>query len=69
MTTHHVGLEVAWTIVPIIILSGYGGSKHASYCTFQDALPETDMTIKVTGNTWNWEYAYPDLPQRGIIHF
>jgi len=28
----------------------------------QDQLPETEMTIKVTGNTWNWEYAYPDHP-------
>lgn len=61
MTTHHVGLEVAWTIVPIIILLVMVvPSMRLLY--FQDALPETDMTIKVTGNTWNWEYAYPDFP-------
>ena len=60
-TTHHVGLEVAWTIVPIIILLVMVvPSMRLLY--FQDALPETEMTIKVTGNTWNWEYAYPDHP-------
>lgn len=58
-TTHHVGLEVAWTIVPIIILLiMVVPSMRLLY--FQDALPETEMTVKVTGNTWNWEYAYPD---------
>jgi len=29
---------------------------------FQDVIPDTEMTIKVTGNTWNWEYTYPDQP-------
>ena len=59
-TTHHVGLEVAWTIVPIIILLVMVvPSMKLLY--MQDALPETEMTIKVTGNTWSWEYAYPDF--------
>ncbi|MDB2437891.1 cytochrome c oxidase subunit II [Hellea sp.] len=58
-TTHHVGLEVAWTIVPVIILLVMVvPSMRLLY--FQDALPETEMTIKATGNTWNWEYSYPD---------
>jgi len=60
-TTHHVWLEVGWTIVPIIILLiMVVPSMRLLY--LQDALPETEMTIKVTGNTWNWEYAYPDHP-------
>lgn len=59
-TTHHVGLEVAWTIVPIIILLVMVvPSMRLLY--MQDALPETEMTIKVTGNTWNWEYSYPEF--------
>jgi len=60
-TTHHVWLEVGWTIVPILILLVMVvPSMRLLY--LQDALPETEMTIKVTGNTWNWEYAYPDHP-------
>jgi cytochrome c oxidase subunit 2 len=61
-TTHHVGLEVAWTIIPVIILLiMVVPSMRLLY--FQDVIPESDMTIKVTGNTWNWEYAYPDHPE------
>jgi len=61
-TTHHVGLEVAWTIVPVIILLVMVvPSMQLLY--YQDVIPESDMTIKVTGNTWNWEYAYPDHPE------
>jgi len=59
-TTHHVGLEIAWTIAPVIILLiMVVPSMKLLY--MQDALPETEMTIKVTGNTWSWEYAYPDF--------
>lgn len=60
-TTHHVGLEVAWTLVPVIVLLVMVvPSMKLLY--YQDVIPESDMTIKVTGNTWNWEYAYPDHP-------
>ena len=58
-TTHHVKLEVAWTIIPVIILLiMVVPSMRLLY--FQDALPETEMTVKVVGNTWNWEYSYPE---------
>ena len=61
-TTHHVGLEVAWTIVPVLILLVMVvPSMQLIY--YQDVIPESDMTIMVTGNTWNWEYAYPDHPE------
>jgi len=59
-TTHHVGLEVAWTIAPIVILLFMvGPSMKLLY--MQDRLPETEMTIKVTGNTWYWSYEYPEM--------
>ncbi|MEP1230140.1 MAG: cytochrome c oxidase subunit II [Litorimonas sp.] len=58
-TTHHVGLEVVWTIVPVLILLAMvGPSMRLLY--MQDRLPETEMTIKAIGNTWNWEYEYVD---------
>lgn len=61
-TTHHVGLEVVWTIVPVLILLVMViPSMQLLY--YQDVIPESDMTVKVTGNTWNWEYAYPDHPE------
>ncbi len=58
-TTHHVGLEVIWTIVPVIILAILViPSMKLLY--FQDVIPESELVVKVTGNTWNWEYTYPD---------
>ncbi len=58
-TTHHVGLEIAWTILPVVILLiMVVPSMQLLY--MQDDLPETEMTIKATGNTWNWEYSYAD---------
>jgi len=62
-TTHHVGLEVAWTIVPVLILI-FLLIPSMKLLYFQDVIPESDMTIKVTGNTWNWEYAYPDYEDK-----
>jgi len=61
-TTHHVGLEVAWTIAPVLILL-FMVVPSMQLLYYQDVIPESDMTIKVTGNTWNWEYAYPDHPE------
>jgi len=58
-TTHNALLEVIWTVVPVLILLVLVvPSMKLLY--MQDALPETEMTVKVTGNTWNWEYAYPE---------
>jgi len=60
-TSHNTLIEVIWTIVPIIILLVMVvPSMKLLY--FQDRLPETEMTVKVVGNTWNWEYSYPDYP-------
>jgi len=58
-TTHHVGLEVAWTIVPILILL-FMVAPSMKLLYMQDRLPETEMTVKVIGNTWYWSYEYPD---------
>ncbi|PHS39736.1 MAG: cytochrome c oxidase subunit II [Robiginitomaculum sp.] len=58
-TTHHVGLEVAWTLIPVVILAilAYPSMK---LLYFQDVIPESELVVKVTGDTWNWEYSYPD---------
>lgn len=60
-TTHHVGLEVAWTLIPVLILVAIAiPSLRLLY--MQRDIPVADMTIKVIGNPgWNWTYQYPDL--------
>ena len=57
--THHTGLEVAWTILPILILVGISiPSFHLLFNQY--AFPKPDLTIKVTGNAWFWENEYLD---------
>ena len=58
-TTHSTILEVIWTGVPILILFGIGFPSF-KLLYFQDTIPETEFTINITGNQWNWTYAYPD---------
>jgi cytochrome c oxidase subunit 2 len=60
-TTHHAGLEVAWTIIPVLILVAIAiPSIRLLY--LQRDIPTPDMTIKAIGNpSWNWTYEYPDL--------
>ncbi|MGJ3258224.1 MAG: cytochrome c oxidase subunit II [Rhodospirillales bacterium] len=58
-TTHHTGLEVAWTVIPIFILVGIA-VPSLKHLYFADRIPEADMTLKITGNQWYWNYTYPD---------
>lgn len=57
--THHSLLEVAWTLIPILILIVVG-SFSLPILFKQLEIPESDLTIKVTGNQWYWTYEYPD---------
>ena len=57
--THNSPLEVAWTLVPIVILV-FIGSFSLPALFFQEEIPAADVTIKVSGNQWYWSYDYPD---------
>ena len=57
--SHHSLLEVAWTAIPVLILVVIAiPSFRLIY--FEDRTHDADMTIKVTGHQWYWEYTYPD---------
>ncbi|MCO4842334.1 MAG: cytochrome c oxidase subunit II [Yoonia sp.] len=57
--THNSPLEVAWTIVPILILVVIG-AYSLPILFKQQEIPEADITIKVTGYQWYWGYEYVD---------
>src|SRR5512133_1063767 len=57
-TTHNTLLEVAWTIVPILIL-GVIFIPSIKLLFYQLNLPEADITVKATGKQWYWSYSYP----------
>ena len=57
--THNSPLEVAWTVVPIVILV-FIGAFSLPVLFKQQEMPEADINIKVTGYQWFWEYEYVD---------
>lgn len=58
-TTHNAVLEVAWTVVPIMILL-FIAAFSFPILTKQLVLPKADHTIKVSGTaSWAWTWTYP----------
>ena len=63
--SHNTILEIAWTVLPVLILVVIAiPSFRLIY--FEDRVRDADMTIKVTGHQWYWEYTYPDADN---MHF
>jgi cytochrome c oxidase subunit 2 len=58
-TTHNTMLEVLWTVIPVLILVVIAIPSF-KLLYFQYSFPKPDLTIKATGNQWNWTHAYPD---------
>ena len=53
----HPVLEVAWTIVPVLILVAMAWPATQTVLAMKDT-SAADLTIKVTGYQWKWEYEY-----------
>jgi cytochrome c oxidase subunit 2 len=59
-TTHNTLLEVIWFAVPCLILL-YIAIPSFKLLYYVDRTQKADMTIKVTGDQWYWNYEYPDF--------
>ncbi|TAG17794.1 MAG: cytochrome c oxidase subunit II [Rhodobacterales bacterium] len=57
--THNSPLEVAWTVIPIVILVFIGAFSLPVLFKDQE-IPVGDVTIKATGYQWYWGYEYVD---------
>jgi len=57
--THNSPVEVAWTVIPILILV-FIGAYSLPVLFKQQEIPVGDVTIKVTGYQWYWGYEYVD---------
>ena len=57
-TTHNALLEVAWTVIPVLILVVVAIPSFR-LLKLQLDLPQADVTVKVTGKQWFWTYEYP----------
>jgi cytochrome c oxidase subunit 2 len=58
-TTHNTLIEVAWTVIPVVILVAIAVPSFR-ILFFQLNTPPADVTIKATGKQWYWSYSYPD---------
>lgn len=54
-----VKVEVAWTIVPFLILVGMAVPAAKTLIAMEDT-SEADVTVLVTGSQWKWHYKYMD---------
>jgi len=65
-TSHNTMLEIAWTLIPVLILVVIAiPSFRLVY--FEDRTHEADITIKVVGHQWYWEYDYSDVAKVDFI--
>jgi cytochrome c oxidase subunit 2 len=61
----HVGIEIAWTIIPFFIVIGMALPATRTVVAMKDT-SGSDMTIKVTAYQWKWGYEYVDGPAKGL---
>ena len=60
----HLGLEIAWTLVPVVIVVSIAIPTIATIFKTDASPPRDALTIEVTGHQWWWEFRYPGL---GIV--
>ncbi len=59
-TSHNTMLEVAWTLIPVLILAGIALPSFSLLANQYKPAPDNAVTLKAIGNQWFWSYEYPD---------
>jgi cytochrome c oxidase subunit 2 len=60
-----LGVEIAWTVVPFIIVIAMGAMATRTVVAMKDT-SNADVTIKATGYQWKWGYDYLKGEGEGI---
>ena len=58
--THNMLVEVIWTIVPVLILVAIAWKSFPLIYREEQIPEQAELTLKVTGNSWFWNFEYPD---------
>lgn len=61
----HLGVEVAWTVIPFIIVIAMALPATKTVVAMKDT-SSADLTVKATGYQWKWGYEYLDGPAKGV---
>jgi cytochrome c oxidase subunit 2 len=55
--SHSTAAEIIWTVVPVMILIAMAIPAARGLVMIEDTR-DTEMTIKITGYQWKWQYEY-----------
>lgn len=58
--THNTPLEIAWTLVPVLLLVAIGSYSLPILFRSQEMPNNPALVIKATGHQWYWSYEYPN---------
>ncbi|WP_420629494.1 cytochrome c oxidase subunit II [Candidatus Leptofilum sp.] len=59
----HTGLEIAWTIIPTIVVVGFGVYGWVLFDEVTAEQPD-EMVVEVVGRQWSWSFEYPEADVR-----
>lgn len=61
-TTHNVMVEVIWTVIPVLLVIAIliPSLKNLYYMDHSEVSGKADVTIKIIGYQWYWNYEYPE---------
>jgi cytochrome c oxidase subunit 2 len=62
---HNTKVEIVWTVIPVAILVAMAVPAANTLVELEDTR-NTELTIKVTGYQWGWQYDYLD---NGVVFF
>jgi cytochrome c oxidase subunit 2 len=62
---HNTRAEIIWTVIPVVILVAMAIPAAKTLVKIEDTR-NSDLTIKVTGFQWKWQYDYVD---EGVAYF
>jgi len=56
---HNTKAEIVWTVIPVLILVGMAVPAARTLVKIEDTRG-SELTVKVTGYQWKWQYEYVD---------
>ncbi len=62
---HNTKVEIVWTVIPVAILVAMAVPAAKTLVELEDTR-NTEITIKVTGFQWGWQYDYLD---KGVVFY
>lgn len=65
--SHHTGLEIAWSVIPfmlLIVIFGYGAYGFVR----MSSPPDNAYEIRVTAKMWSWSFRYPNGYIDNVLH-